>query len=47
MTVQLIISQEALYTLMGFILAEKNFNASKILLALWYHYVMFRNEVPV
>jgi hypothetical protein len=47
MALQPIISQEALYTLMGFILSEKNFNASKILLVLWYHYVIFRNEAPV
>lgn len=44
MTLRPITSQAAFYTLMRFILAEKNFNASKILLALWYLYVMFRNE---
>lgn len=47
MALQPIISQEALYTLMGFILAEKNFNARKILLVLWYHYVIFPNEAPI
>lgn len=44
MTARPVTSQATFSTLMRFILTEKNFNASKILLVFWYLYVMFRSE---